>query len=673
MLKYGSPPFLAKNIKQLFESIINDDVPWPHKIDEGVRKLLVGMLAKDPNKRWKLQQIYLASVPLAKAAAAAAAARSGIPPRPNKAPNGAGKGSSSQNITQNISVVDDDTDEYKQISVSASDIGMSINLSINRVYHDENDHHGSDHDENTGRNSGQNSDRQNNSSRKNSGRDSHRDRIQSNKVSKELSESEEMKRAGKFQKMHSKVALGDHGTGSTGSHGEKGGDGGKARAMLSGDDDDDDDFLDDDEDDDDYGGDSDRSVSSQSQRKPGSGSRRSRTGSGGSNSGRRKGGGGSGGGINRLDSEGFDNIMDTLAARPNGALGQSEKEKEKHNVLRYIDCLTEKGKNSFKCSENSHNPKLKLSASWYTLKGPRETQEDRVTSIVDLSAIRANVSSNTSSSLPPVSNYERASFFGMYDGHGGSGSSHLLQQRMHLVLTNDPHLLSNPVACLENCFTKVDKEICARLRSVDDESGSTGSVLLVIGQKITVANVGDSRCVMSRNGKAIELSSDHRLAIRPDERKRIEAAGGFCVADRVNGTLAITRSFGDLCHKETNERASSASTNKSASASSNTGGVIAVPEVTSETIGDKDEFAVLASDGLWDVMASQQVVNFVRQRISNHGDLERASKELTKEAVTKQRSVDNVSIVIVAFNQSNPSPSAPAPPVGRPSKGTQNK
>jgi serine/threonine protein phosphatase PrpC len=53
-------------------------------------------------------------------------------------------------------------------------------------------------------------------------------------------------------------------------------------------------------------------------------------------------------------------------------------------------------------------------------------------------------------------------------------------------------------------------------------------------------------------------------------------------------------------------------------------------------------------------MASQQAVNFIRQRLANHNDLDKATKELTKEAVTKQRSVDNVSIVVVAFNQHNP-------------------
>lgn len=64
----------------------------------------------------------------------------------------------------------------------------------------------------------------------------------------------------------------------------------------------------------------------------------------------------------------------------------------------------------------------------------------------------------------------------------------------------------------------------------------------------------------------------------------------------------------------------------------------------------KDEFMVLATDGLWDVMQSQQVINFVRRRLSIHRSLSGVTQELVEEAL-KQSTVDNVSVVIVAFNQ----------------------
>lgn len=61
-----------------------------------------------------------------------------------------------------------------------------------------------------------------------------------------------------------------------------------------------------------------------------------------------------------------------------------------------------------------------------------------------------------------------------------------------------------------------------------------------------MANVGDSRCVLSRAGKAIDLSEDHKPENSP-ERERIVAAGGKVTAEgRVNGGLNLSRALGKL-------------------------------------------------------------------------------------------------------------------------------
>ena len=120
----------------------------------------------------------------------------------------------------------------------------------------------------------------------------------------------------------------------------------------------------------------------------------------------------------------------------------------------------------------------------------------------------------------------------------------------------------------------------------------------------------------------------------------------------MNGQLAITRSFGDCPHKaDDNDQPKASSSSSSSSSSSIVNAVVANPEVKLEPLGNGDEFCVIATDGLWDVMPSQQVVNFLRLRLWNHKDLERAARELTKEAVHGQKSLDNVSVVLVAFHQ----------------------
>lgn len=78
-----------------------------------------------------------------------------------------------------------------------------------------------------------------------------------------------------------------------------------------------------------------------------------------------------------------------------------------------------------------------------------------------------------------------------------------------------------------------------------DSSGTTAVCALVHHEsgRIFVANVGDSRCVLSSNGKAIAMSRDHKPD-RPDEADRIRKAGGFVIHNRVMGGLAISRAIG---------------------------------------------------------------------------------------------------------------------------------
>ena len=77
--------------------------------------------------------------------------------------------------------------------------------------------------------------------------------------------------------------------------------------------------------------------------------------------------------------------------------------------------------------------------------------------------------------------------------------------------------------------------------------------------------------------------------------------------------------------------------------------LIAEPEVLHEVFDPScDEFIVLACDGVWDVMTTQQVVSFVRRRLLEHGDPQQASEELTQKALDLN-SIDNVTAIVVCF------------------------
>ena len=216
--------------------------------------------------------------------------------------------------------------------------------------------------------------------------------------------------------------------------------------------------------------------------------------------------------VSRLDSAGFDAIMDTLAQQPKRNLNQCIPVED-------VDL----GVAAFDTQFNLHNPHARISAACYEAQGDRPEQEDRFTVIPDLTVI-ANLPTPASIQCPGGYGFQHFSFFGMYDGHNGWQSSEALQQTMHEALFRQPTFYSAPDEAMHAACTQVDREICARCKSKDDTSGSTGLAVVYDGvrDQLVVGNVGDSRCVLSRNGLAVELSCDHRLSKRPDEKQRYE-------------------------------------------------------------------------------------------------------------------------------------------------------
>ncbi|ESR47578.1 putative protein phosphatase 2C 11 [Citrus sinensis] len=176
-------------------------------------------------------------------------------------------------------------------------------------------------------------------------------------------------------------------------------------------------------------------------------------------------------------------------------------------------------------------------------------------------------------------------------------------------------------------FKKTDENYLSEEKGQHKDAGSTASTAVLLGDRLLVANVGDSRVVASRAGSAIPLSIDHKPD-RSDERQRIEEAGGFVIwagTWRVGGVLAVSRAFGDRLLKQY---------------------VVAEPEIQEEEI-DGVDFIIIASDGLWNVISNRDAVAMV-EHIT---DAEAASRKLIKEAYARGSS-DNITCVVVRFENS---------------------
>ena len=125
---------------------------------------------------------------------------------------------------------------------------------------------------------------------------------------------------------------------------------------------------------------------------------------------------------------------------------------------------------------------------------------------------------------------------------------------------------------------------------------------MITKAEIICANAGDSRSVLSKKGKAKDLSVDHKPDT-PSEKRRIERANGFVEENRVNGMLALSRSIGDFEYKGNTILKPEDQI------------ITAFPDIIVEKITNDSEFIIVACDGIWDCLTSQEAVTFVGEHL----------------------------------------------------------
>ena len=150
--------------------------------------------------------------------------------------------------------------------------------------------------------------------------------------------------------------------------------------------------------------------------------------------------------------------------------------------------------------------------------------------------------------------------------------------------------------------SKLQGEDSAGFESDVVHAGCTANVVMITKAEILCSNAGDSRSVLSKKGKAKDLSIDHKPDT-PKEKQRIERANGFVEDNRVNGMLALSRSMGDFEYKNNHIMKPEDQI------------ITAFPDITIEKITNDMDFIICACDGIWDCMSSQEAVTWVQEKM----------------------------------------------------------
>lgn len=229
------------------------------------------------------------------------------------------------------------------------------------------------------------------------------------------------------------------------------------------------------------------------------------------------------------------------------------------------------------------------------------------------------------------------SVFAIFDGHNGISAAIFAKENLLTnVLSAIPQGVSReewlqtlPRALVAG-FVKTDIEF----QQKGETSGTTVTFVVIDGWTVTVASVGDSRCILDTQGGIVSLLTvDHRLEENAEERERVTASGGE--VGRLNvfggnevgplrcwpGGLCLSRSIGDTDVGEF---------------------IVPIPHVKQVKLSNAGGRLIIASDGIWDALSSDMAAKACRGLPA-----ELAAKLVVKEALRSRGLKDDTTCLVV--------------------------
>ena len=223
---------------------------------------------------------------------------------------------------------------------------------------------------------------------------------------------------------------------------------------------------------------------------------------------------------------------------------------------------------------------------------------------------------------------------------------------------------------MKNRFSEISKNLKESLNNINynliktkqsfdtEKSGSTVCIGFLNNKNLIFANIGDSRAILcSCNNniwKSSQLTKDHKPKDQ-SEYDRIISSGGtvsrminiekndeeigpYRVWDKTQDKgpgLAMSRSIGDAHAK--------------------TLGVLAEPDIFEYTLNEGDKFIVCATDGIWEYLSNDDVMDTIKDIYENNGKAEEACEILVKRASSEWRkennkTMDDISCAIIFLN-----------------------
>jgi len=288
--------------------------------------------------------------------------------------------------------------------------------------------------------------------------------------------------------------------------------------------------------------------------------------------------------------------------------------------------------------------------------------------------------------------------FSVFDGHGGDEAAKFCTQHLpqyvnqfideignhahnHNVDDNDDEMTDHDddddiAAAIRKAFHKTDREFEKEAFNNKCEAGAVGVYAYyhydpeTSSGYIYVANVGDCRAILCSDGKVKQLTIDHN----PKNESEKERCGNLIrdKSDLLSGAVAVTRAIGDYYRVKDNDNNNNINKDQKAKPNINDNhndpiykhkkldGLSCDPHIIKHKLQDKDEFLIIACDGLWEVVKNQVAMTECRRSLRRDGDCNKAAQKLIKFAKAKScqrnfdpneenQTSDNISVMVIGF------------------------
>uniref|UniRef100_A0A914LFX6 protein-serine/threonine phosphatase n=1 Tax=Meloidogyne incognita TaxID=6306 RepID=A0A914LFX6_MELIC len=226
-------------------------------------------------------------------------------------------------------------------------------------------------------------------------------------------------------------------------------------------------------------------------------------------------------------------------------------------------------------------------------------------------------------------------FFAVFDGHNGSDCSAYASAHFLECLLDARSCGSSEESLLEDAFIRMDTRLTNRCLSENYKSGTTVSCIYLKDRKIAyMAWCGDSSIAVLKERRIETLSIPHKPD-NPEERNRIEEAGGMVInvqgVPRLNGVLNLSRSLGDIRAKPM---------------------ISSKPDLSTYPLSENevDYMIFLSTDGIWDCLEEEQIFELVRIFVTEHSikDFYLLADFIAAKA-KEADSVDNMTLICVCL------------------------